>query len=131
MRHRHRACWHSKKQANDEELKCHDSISVNDFRTAAPGVIEGLFIHRDAIARHLTAPMLSEREIYLGQLLVLGHKRKFVAERASMLLNVVEHLHKLSTTQITEGDITSAARRLQDTSIMRRQKPPNALAETS
>ena len=26
--------------------------SVDDFRTAAPRVIEGLFIHRDAIARH-------------------------------------------------------------------------------
>ncbi len=88
-----------------------NSGSVDEFRTAAPRVIGGLFIHRDAIARHLAAPMLSEREIYLGQLLVLGHKRKFVAERASMLLNVVEHIHNLSNTQITEGAITSAAMR--------------------
>ena len=88
-----------------------NSGSVDDFETAAPRVIGGLFIHRDAIARHLTAPMLSERETYLGQLLALGHKRKFVAERASMLLNVVERIHNLSTTQITEGAITSAARR--------------------
>ena len=88
-----------------------NSGSVDGLRTAAPRVIEGLFIHRDAIARHLAAPMLSERETYLGQLLALGHKRKFVAERASMLRNVVEHMHNLSPTPITEGAITSAARR--------------------
>jgi hypothetical protein len=88
-----------------------NSGSVDEFRTAAPRVIGGLFSHRDAIARHLAAPMLSERETYLGQLLVLGHKRKFVAERASMLLNVVEHMHNVSNTQIAEGAITSAAMR--------------------
>src|SRR5271156_2566671 len=88
-----------------------NSASVDDFETAAIRVIEGLFIHRDAIARHLTAPMLSERETYLGQLLELGHKRKFVAERASMLLNVVEQMHNPSPTQITEEAIASAAQR--------------------
>jgi integrase/recombinase XerD len=88
-----------------------NSNSVDDFKTATPRVIEGLFIHRDALARHLAAPMLSERETYLGQLLELGYKRKFVAERASMLLNVVKHIHNLSNTQITEGAITSAALR--------------------
>src|SRR5271170_8452294 len=30
-----------------------NSGSVDDFETAAPRVIGGLFIHRDAIARHL------------------------------------------------------------------------------
>ena len=88
-----------------------NSVSVDDFRTAAPRVIEGLFIHRDAITRHLSAPMLSERETYLGGLLELGYKRKFVAERASMLLNVLEQMHNPSTTQIREADITSAALR--------------------
>jgi integrase/recombinase XerD len=87
-----------------------NSASVDEFGTAAIRVIEGLFIHRDAIDRHLTAPMLSERETYLGQLLILGHKRKFVAERASMLRNVVETMHNLSTPLITEGAIVSAAR---------------------
>lgn len=88
-----------------------DSDSVDDLRPAAPGVIEGLFIHRDAIARHLTAPMLRERQIYLGGLLALGYRRKFVSERASMLRNVVEHMHSVSTTHVTESAITSAARR--------------------
>ena len=87
------------------------SGSVDDLKPAAPRVIEELFIHRDAIARHLTAPMLSERETYLEQLLALGHKRKFVAERASMLRNVVEHMHNLSPTPITEEAINNAARR--------------------
>jgi len=86
-------------------------VSVDDIRATQPRVIEGLFTHRDAIARHLTAPMLSERETYLGQLLALGHKRKFVAERASMLLNVLEHTHDLPTTPIAEGAIASAALR--------------------
>ena len=75
--------------------------------------------------------MLSERETYLGQLLVLGHRRKFVAERASMLLNVVEHIHNHSNTQITEGAITSAAMRLQGISIITGQKPRKGSAETS
>jgi hypothetical protein len=87
-----------------------NSASADNFETAATRVIEGLFIHRDAIDRHLTAPMLSERETYLGKLLILGHKRKFVAERASMLLNIVETMHNLSTPLITEGAIISAAR---------------------
>jgi hypothetical protein len=84
--------------------------SVDDFETAAPRIIEALFIHRDAIDRHLKAPMLSERETYLGLLLALGHKRKFVAERASMLRNVVEYMDNLSPAPITEEAITSAAR---------------------
>src|SRR5271163_4203505 len=88
-----------------------NSASVDEFGTAAIRVIGGLFIHRDAIARHLTAPMLSERETYLGQLLSLGHKRQFVAERASMLLNVIELMHNPSVTQIRESDITIAALR--------------------
>ncbi len=83
---------------------------VDGSSPAAPRVIEELFIHRDAIARHLTAPMLGERETYLEQLLALGHKREFVAERASMLRNVVEHMHNLSPTTITEEAIISAAR---------------------
>ena len=87
------------------------SSLVDGLRSAAPRVIEELFIHRDAIARHLTAPMLGERETYLEQLLALGHKREFVAERASMLRNVVEHMHNLSSAPITEEAIISAARR--------------------
>jgi hypothetical protein len=55
--------------------------------------------------------MLGERETYLDQFLALGHKREFVAERASMLRNVLEHMHNPSTTAITEEDIHSAARR--------------------
>ena len=87
------------------------SSLVDGLRSTAPRVIEELFIHRDAIARHLTAPMLGERETYLEQLLALGHKREFVAERASMLRNVVEHMHNLSSAPITEEAIISAARR--------------------
>jgi len=61
-----------------------NSSLVDGLRPAAPRVIEELFIHRDAIVRHLTAPMLDERGAYLEQLLALGHKRAFVAERAEL-----------------------------------------------
>ena len=94
-----------------------DSGLVDGFRPAASRVIEELFIHRDAITRHLTAPMLGEREVYLEQLIALGHRREFVAERASMLRNVVEHMHYLSLTPITEEAINSAARRWASTLI--------------
>lgn len=75
---------------------------------AALRVLEVLFIHRDAIARHLAAPMLGERETYLERLLALGHKRKFVAERASMLRNVVEHMNNLSPPQFFQKKSTVA-----------------------
>ncbi|HMD20546.1 MAG TPA: hypothetical protein VKH40_09500, partial [Alloacidobacterium sp.] len=88
-----------------------NSSLVDGLRPAAPRVIEELFIHRDAIVRHLTAPMLDERGAYLEQLLALGHKRQFVAERASMLRNVVEHMGNLSSAHITEEAIDGAARR--------------------
>jgi integrase/recombinase XerD len=71
-------------------------------------VIEGLFVHRDAIERHLSAPMLKEREAYLAQLLAGGHKRDFVAERASTLCNVVRILGS-SAVLINEEAILSAA----------------------
>jgi len=84
---------------------------VDGIGPAASRVIEQLFLHRDAIIRHLTAPMLVDREAYLEQLLSLGHKREFVAERASMLRNVVEQMRNLSSALITEEAIEGAARR--------------------
>jgi integrase/recombinase XerD len=84
---------------------------VDGFTPTAARIIEELFLHRDAIVRHLKAPMLGERETYLGKLLAMGHKRNFVAERASMLRNVVEHTRNSSTNPITEEAIASAARR--------------------
>lgn len=85
------------------------SGSADIDMTPVPRIIEGLFIHRDAIGRHLRAPMLSERETYLKQLLVSGHTQRFVSERASMLRNVVEHMHTLSPPEITEAAIVGAA----------------------
>ena len=63
----------------------------NDRRNdgSATGVIERLFYIRDAIGRHLAAPMLSAREAYLGKLLASGHKRQFVADRAATLCHIV------------------------------------------
>ncbi len=55
-----------------------DDICVSTGRA----VLEKLFVHRDTIAKHLAAPMLSERQIYLSKLLAAGHKKQFVADRA-------------------------------------------------
>ena len=73
----------------------------------AAGVIEGLFFHQDAIERHIAAPMLREREAYLGKLLASGHKRQFVADRASTLCHIVNH-QWFAGLAATEGDIIKA-----------------------
>ena len=57
---------------------------------ATPKVMEKLFFHQDTIARHLAAPLLRERQVYLGKLLAAGYKRQFVADRASTLCHIVE-----------------------------------------
>ncbi len=72
----------------------------------ANGVIERLFLHQDAIKRHLVAPMLPEREAYLGKLLASGHKRQFVADRAATLCHIVVRQWFVKTA--TEDDILEA-----------------------
>lgn len=65
-----------------------DNVAEEDGISTGRAVIEKLFVHRDAIARHLAAPMLPERQAYLGKLLASGFKRKFVADRASTLCHI-------------------------------------------
>ena len=73
----------------------------------APRVIETLFLHQDAIARHLAAPMLLEREAYLGELLASGKERQFVADRAFMLCYIVNR-QWFAAAAVTEDDISKA-----------------------
>lgn len=74
--------------------------------SAPPRVLEGLFVHQDAITRHLSAPMLREREAFLAQLLNAGHTRRFVAGKASTLLQVVRFLPVTRGCSICEEDIS-------------------------
>ena len=72
------------------------------------GLIAGLFVHKDAISRHLSAPMVQEREGYLSQLLEAGHTKEFVAAKASALLHVIQPLNPISETE-GEEDIADPA----------------------
>ncbi len=85
-------------------------------KTRSARVIEKLFIHRDAIDRHLNAPMLTEREEYLRKLLESGYQDTFVADRASVLLNVVRLIDSASLGYISEAIIRDGAQRWVDQS---------------
>ncbi len=80
-----------------------------DESISVPGqVIEVLFIHRDAVLRHIGAPQLREREEYLGRLSASGHTKRFVEARAFTLWHVVRFLNG-NEVSITEADIAAAA----------------------
>lgn len=73
------------------------------------GTIEQLFIHTDAKARHLGAPMAEEREAYLAKLLKAGYKRKVCVERAATLLHCIRLLNDGVPGLVSEAQITRAA----------------------
>jgi hypothetical protein len=70
-------------------------------------VIESIFVHQDAIARHLHAGMLLEREAYLGEFLASGYNRALIADRAAILLHVIRLLTPVEG-RITDQDIAEA-----------------------
>ena len=72
-------------------------------------VIEGLFKHKDAIARHLSGPMLYEREAYLLQLLQAGCSHRFLAGRAWMLCHVARLLTPTDGGRVSEAAVSLAA----------------------
>lgn len=72
-------------------------------------LLESLFVHKDAVIKHLAAPMLDEREAYLSHLLVKGCKRAFVIERASTLFQVVRLLVPIEIGLVSEEDIMRAS----------------------
>jgi integrase/recombinase XerD len=67
--------------------------------------IKGIFVHRDAIERHLNTPYLAEREAYLSSLVAFGHTRAHVAEKATMLRQVVRIIDCSTRKEISEIDI--------------------------
>jgi integrase/recombinase XerD len=79
--------------------------------TTRARIIEGLFFHRDAVDRHLNAPMLLERESLLWQLIEQGKSRKFVIAFASTLCHIVEHVEPTGKTLVGENDIQEGATR--------------------
>jgi len=84
-----------------------ESYSISDNHQ----VIEGLFVHRDAIARHLNAPMLQERQAYLASQLALGRKPKHVSNAASLLCQVIRLVEQMNEIEVSEEDIVKAATR--------------------
>src|SRR4051812_3385774 len=83
-------------------MTANDGPGQVDRRT---GFIESLFIHQDAISRHLGAPLLREREAYLWTLFKAGCEPRFLREQASTLLNVV----RLLKTSQGDGSVDEAA----------------------
>jgi site-specific recombinase XerD len=73
------------------------------------GTIAKLFIHSDAKARHLSAPLIAEREAYLAHLLKAGYKRRVCVERAAILLHCVRLLGANTGNPVSEAQIESAA----------------------
>ncbi len=80
------------------------TVSENEGTTCMSDVIEKLFVHRDAIARHLSAPLVRERQAYLSKLLAAGYNRQLVADRASTLCHIATR-GWFAQSEVTEEDI--------------------------
>lgn len=80
-------------------------------------VIEGLFVHGDAISRHLSAPMLTEREAYLASLLALGRKKKHVSAAASLVCQVIRLVEPMNANEVSEDEIGKASARWMNESL--------------
>ena len=99
-----------------EQLKQRTSITITwpDVSTltlrSSSRIIEGLFVHRDAITRHLDAPMLREREAYLLHSLEAGYSQRFLKERASTLLHVIRLLPTAPPAVVNEAEIVGAGK---------------------
>jgi integrase/recombinase XerD len=76
-----------------------------------PRIIEGLFLQRDAVTRHLNLPMLAERQAYLDALLASGQNHRYVYERAIFLKQVIRLMGPAERTQVYEKDILEGADR--------------------
>ena len=89
------------------------SISIAEVAMIAhpARLFEGLFRHKDAVARHLKAPMLCEREAYLVQLAESGYSRRFLTDRAWMLCHVARLLRPADDGNVSEATVSSAATR--------------------
>ena len=74
-----------------------------DDSTLAVKIFEGLFIHQDALKRHLTAPMLAERATYLSRLIDVGRDQKIIKEIASMVCHLV-HLGDSAASRIVDDN---------------------------
>ncbi len=67
-----------------------------------------LFMHRDSRERHLGAPKLQEREAYIAALKRVGFERKFILERSSLVIAVLEHAELGVDGFIGEAEIAAA-----------------------
>jgi integrase/recombinase XerD len=76
------------------------------------------------MARHLNAPMLDQRQVYLAQLSALGRSRRSVVIHASTLCHVVEGFNLCSLKRVTEDDISEAARRWRENIVAKSNLPP-------
>lgn len=76
--------------------------------TCRAETIRGIFVHRDALNRHLSAPRLRDREDYLFRLKCAGHSHKHIGSRASMLLHVDTLVQSTIEGTVGEAEIETA-----------------------
>ena len=81
--------------------------SENTRVVGPESMLTSLFGHSDAVKRHLRAPELQKRELYLTHLAAKGLSKRFISETASLLLHVVRILGRRS--RYDENDISQAA----------------------
>ncbi len=74
-------------------------------------MIESLFLWESARLRQRQAPLLNEREQYLGHMLNVGMKAKRVRDTASVLLHVVRLMNLDSLRAIEIAEIVEASQR--------------------
>lgn len=87
--------------------------------TSAPTglLLKSLFVHRDALTRHMNAPMLRERERYLQHLLELGRRRESVMETAATICHVMRLTRGRNAQSVTEEDISGATQQWKEESL--------------
>ena len=89
-------------------------------------VLSNLFTQNFARTRHLEAPLLKERELYLSHLLHQGSNQRSVRQVAARLLNVVSILAMTRLRQIESSEIQHAGEKWASSLGQRFQRVPSA-----
>ncbi|MFC5861767.1 tyrosine-type recombinase/integrase [Acidicapsa dinghuensis] len=95
--------------AKNSEPMLQSEAEANPKQEASLKVIEGLFVQARAIQRHMSMPMLEEREAYLAYLLRLGRSRKYVINTATLVCHVLQHVRYTESLMIGESEISRAS----------------------
>jgi len=88
-----------------------DMGTDNSDTELALATLQSLFVHQDALARHLRAPMLEKRGAYLARLIEAGRKRRAITESASTVCHVIRLPNSTMAAAVDEADIGEAAKK--------------------